>query len=100
MNGIAMNIGCSTLVIRHLRQRFKQQGVRKIDHVVDVRAKTAIFGTPTWAVASKLPQLLLLTPMVHITIVYPPKMCEIACQRVGQVHVVHVLVVFWRDATA
>ena len=49
---------------------FKQQGVRRIDHVVDVRAsrrlaKTAIFGTPTCAIASKLPQLILLTPLVH-----------------------------------
>ena len=68
MNAVAMNIGCSTRAVRHLRQRFQATG--KIDHVVDVRAsrrvaKTAIFGTPTRAVASKLPQLLLLTPMVQ-----------------------------------
>ena len=55
---------------------FKQQGVWKIDYVVDVCssrhvAKTAIFGTPTCAIASKLPQLLLLTPMVCITTACP-----------------------------
>ena len=33
------------------------------------REKTAIFGTPTSAIAFKLPQLLLLPPMVHITTV-------------------------------
>ena len=59
MNAVAMNIGCSTCAIPHLRQHFKQQGVWKIDDVVDVRAlrrvaKTAIFGTPTCGMASKL----------------------------------------------
>ena len=49
MNAVLMNIGCSTHAIRHLRQRFKRQGIRKIDYVMDVRAsrrvaKTAIFG--------------------------------------------------------
>ena len=48
MNAVAMNIGCSNRAIRHLRQRF-QQGVRRIDHVVDVCAsrrvaKTAIYS--------------------------------------------------------
>ena len=53
MIAVVMNIGCSTPAIRHLRPNaFKQEGVRKIDHVVDVRAsrrvaKTAMFGTPT-----------------------------------------------------
>ena len=66
---------------------FKQQGVRKIDHLEGVRgsrseAKTAIFGTPTCTIASKLPQLQLLTPMVHITTVYLPKLCVIARARV------------------
>ena len=40
-------------------------------------AKTAIFGTPTRAFASKLPQLVLLPPMVHITTVYLPN-CALA----------------------
>ena len=56
---------------------FKQQGARKIDRVVDVRtsrrvAKTAIFSTPTYVIASKLPQLLLLTLMIHLKPVYLP----------------------------
>ena len=80
MNAVALYIGYSTCTIRHLRQHFKRQSVRKTDYVVDVRAlrcvaKTAIFGTPNCAIASKLPQLLLLTPMVHITNVYLPKLC-------------------------
>ena len=73
INAVAMDIGCSTRAIRHLRQRFQatwpfgtpppiveltevirmQQGIRKIDHVVNVRAsrreaKTTLFGTPIW----------------------------------------------------
>jgi hypothetical protein len=67
---------------------FKQQGVQNIDHVVDVHAlrrvpKTAIFGTPTCTIASKLPPLLLLhvTPLVHITTVYLPKPSAITCAR-------------------
>ena len=64
MNAAATNIGRSTRAIRHLRQLFQATGRMKIDHVVDVRtsrrmAKTALFGTPTCAIASKLPQLLL-----------------------------------------
>ena len=86
MNVVAMNIGCS---IDTLGNVLKQQGLWKIDHVVDVCAsrrvvQTAIFGTPTCAIASKLPQLLLLTPMVHITTVYLPKLCAIA--NFGHVH--------------
>ena len=70
MNAVSMNIGCSTPAIRHLKQRFQVQGIWKIDHVLDVRssrrvAKTSIFGIPTCAIASKPPQLLLLT---HSTI--------------------------------
>ena len=87
MNAVAMNIGCSRALFDTLGNVFKQQDVRKIDHVVDVCAsrrvaKTAIFGTPTCAIASKLPQLLLLTPMVHIT-VYLPNVCPTACTKVG-----------------
>ena len=67
---------------------FKQQDVRKIDRVLEVRAsrrvaKIAIFGTPTCTIASKPPQLLLLTPMVQSKTVYLPKLCTIACTRVG-----------------
>ena len=86
MNADAMNIGCSTRAIRHIRQRFQAIG-RTEDRPRSGRprfpAKTAIFETPTRAIASKLPQLLLLTPMVHITTVYLPKLCAIACTRVG-----------------
>ena len=93
------------MLIDTLGNVFKQQDVRKIDQLVDVRpsrhvAKTAIFGTPTCAIASKLQQLLLLTPMIHITDVYLPRLCAIACGRVGLMHVVHVLVVFWGDVTS
>ena len=61
MNAVAMNIGCST-PFDTLGSVFQQQGARKIDHVVDVRAsrrvaKTTILGTPTCAIASKLQQL-------------------------------------------
>ena len=41
--------------------------------------KTATFVTPTCAIASKLPQLQLLTPMVNIKTVYLPELCPIAC---------------------
>ena len=37
MNAVAMNIGCCTRAIPHLGNVFKQQGLRKINHVVDVR---------------------------------------------------------------
>ena len=79
INAVAVNIGCSTL-FDTLGNILKQQGLRKIDHVVDIRAlrrvaKSAIFRTPTCAIVSKLPQLLLPTPMVHITTVYLPKPC-------------------------
>ena len=46
-------------------------------------AKTADLGTPTRAIASKLPHLLLLTPMVYITTVYLPNLCAIAFARGG-----------------
>ena len=83
MQAVSVNIGCSTRAIRHLRQNF--QAIGKIDHIVDVWAsrpvaKTAIFGTPTGAIASKLPQILLLTPTVHITTVYLPKLWAIVCE--------------------
>ena len=58
MNDVAINIACSTRAIRHLIGNvFKQEGVWKITHVVNVRmAKTAIFGTSTCAISFKLPQ--------------------------------------------
>ena len=88
-NAAAMNIGCSTHAIRHLRQRFQATGRGRSTtwwtssrHDVSRRvANNVIFGTPTRAIASKLPQLLLLTPMLYITIVYLPKLCAIACAR-------------------
>ena len=88
MNAVAISIGCSTRAIRHFRQHFQQPSVRKINHLLDVRAsrrvaKTDIVRTPTCAIASKLPHLLLLTNMVHITTVYLPKLCAIACAMLG-----------------
>ena len=77
------------IVWEWVKQHFQaKKGVRKIDHVVDPRAtrrvaKTAILETPTCKIASKLPQLLLLTPMVHIATIYLPKRCAIACSRFG-----------------
>ena len=69
--GMTMNV--LLVLFDTLGKVFKQQRVRKIDHVgpVDVCAsrrvaKIAIFRTPTCAIASKLPQLLVLTPMIHI----------------------------------
>ena len=78
MNAVAMNIGCSTRAIRHLRQRF-QATERTEDRPRSRRprvTKTAIFGTPTCAIAFKLPQLLMLTPTVHLTTVYLPKLWQ------------------------
>ena len=80
MNVVAMNV--LLVLFDTLGTVFKQQGLRRIDHVVDVRtsrhvAKTVTFGTRTFAIASKLPQLLLLTPKVHITTVYLPKLCAV-----------------------
>ena len=72
MKAVAMNIGCSTRAIRHVRQRFQATGCTEDRWRV---AKTTTFRTPTCTVTSKLPQLLLLTPMVHITTVYLPKLC-------------------------
>ena len=97
MNVAATNIGCFTHAIRQAKGQTK-------DCPCEVRAsrrvaKTAIFGTPTCAIASKLPKLLPLTHMVHITTVYLPKLCVIACTRVDNVHVVQMLVVCWRDVT-
>ena len=101
MNTNTTSTGCSTRAIRHLGQHFQAtvQGVRNIDHVTVVT--TAIFGTPIGAIASKLPQLLLQTPMVHITIVYLPKMCAIACARVGyrdEILARHVIPLFQNNA--
>ena len=81
MNTDAMNIAH---VLRHLRQRFHATGRTK-DRPRNgrLRITTAIFSTPICAIAFKLPQLLLLTPMVHITTVYQHKLCAIACARVG-----------------
>ena len=56
--GLTMNtVAMKYCMFYTLGNVFKQQGVRKIDHVVDVRAsrrvaKTAILGTPTCAIAS------------------------------------------------
>ena len=58
INAVAMNIGCSARAILHHRQRF--QATRRV-------VKTAIFGKPTCAIASKLPQLLLLTRNIYGT---------------------------------
>ena len=86
MNAVAMNIECATRAIRHLRQRFQATGCTEDrQHIGRPRvvAKTAMFAAPTCGIVSKLLQLLLLTPMVHITTVYLPKLCAIACARVG-----------------
>ena len=89
MNAVAMNIGCYTRDIRHLRQRVQATGCTEDQQrsgrfrASRLVAKTVIFETPTCAIACKLPQLLLLTSMVHITTVYLPKLCAIACVRVG-----------------
>ena len=101
MNAVTTDNAYSTRTVRHLRQRF-QATERTEDRPRSGRPRVtpAVFGTPTCAVASKMPQLLLLTLMVHITTVYLPKLCAIACTRVGQVQFVHVLVMFWRDVTA
>ena len=88
MNAIAMNVRCCTRAIRHLRQRFQATG-RTEDRprigrlCVTTRGQDRYIGTLTCAIACKLPQLLLLTPMVHITTVYIPKLCAIAYGKVG-----------------
>ena len=73
-----MNIGCSTCAIRHFRQRF-QATWRTEDRPRSRRPRVRDRYTPICAIASKLPQLLLLTPMVYITTMYLPKLCTIAC---------------------
>jgi hypothetical protein len=65
----------SLLVIYDTWGNVIKQDLQKIDHVLDIRATrlvptTAICGTPSCAIASKLPQLLLLTPLVYISTVY------------------------------
>ena len=88
MNAFAANIYVLLVLFDTLGNVFKQQGARE-DRPRDgrlrvtTRVRNAIFGTPTCAIASKLPQLLLLIPMMHITIVYLPKLCAITCARVG-----------------
>ena len=92
MNAFAMNIGCSTRAIRHLRQRL--QATRRTEDrprrdVCASRrlAKTHIrnrFQTAT-ATAAKKPYICLNCTQSG------------ACARVSYVHVVHMLVMFWRD---
>ena len=88
MNDVAMSIGCSTCAIRHLRQRFQATGRTKgrprcERPSVTTRGQDRYVQTLTCAIASKLLQLLLLTPMVHMITVYLPKLCAIACAREG-----------------
>ena len=88
MNDVAMSIGCSTRAIRHLRQRFQaRRHAEDRPHSgrprVTARGQDSYIGIPTCAIASKLQQLMLLTPMVHKTTVYLPKPCAIACAQGG-----------------
>ena len=82
MNSVGMNIGCSTRAIRYLRQRFQATGHTEDRSHTEDRPSVTTRGqdryiwntTPTCAIASKLPQLRLLTPMVHVTTVHQPKL--------------------------
>ena len=70
MNAVVMDIGCSTRAIRHLAKCFQATGLTVVDVLATRRvAKTAIFGTPTCAIASKLLQLFL-PSSVHVCIYF------------------------------
>ena len=77
INVVAVNIRCSTRAIRHLTQRFQatwrtedrpRSGRPRVTTRGQDCASRRVAKSPTCAFASSVPQLLLLTPMVHITI--------------------------------
>ena len=85
INTVAMNIGCSTPAIRHLRQRFQAAG-----HTEDRprsgrrRVRTRCQDRYIWNThLHNRFQTATATPIVHITTVYLPKLCAMACARVG-----------------
>jgi hypothetical protein len=77
MDVVAMYIVCSTRAIRHLRQRFQETATSKWTSA----RSDACPRTPTCEIASKLLQLLLLTPSVHISTVHLPKLCAVTSVR-------------------
>ena len=95
----AMNIGCSTHAIRHLWQNFQATG-RLEDRPRSGCLCVMTNGQDRYILNTHLrnrfqtAKLLLLTPLVHITTIYLPKLCVIACARVGYVYVGHMMVVF------
>ena len=78
MNVVAMNIGCSSHAIRDIRLHF-QAKARTKDRPRSGRPRVTTRGQDryirnTCVIASKLPQVLLLIAMVHITTVYLHKL--------------------------
>jgi hypothetical protein len=93
---VAMNIGYLTRVIPHLRKHFQATGCTE-DRPRIGRPRepnTTIFGSSTCTMASKLPQLLLLTPLIHIITVCLPLLWAIACAKVGYMDVDNTLVAY------
>jgi hypothetical protein len=101
MDDVAMNTGCPTDAIRHLRQHFQATWRTSLTSARHDACQRPLYSEHSPAQAHpNWHRYRCKYPWVHILTVYLPKLCASTCARVGYLDVNHTLVVFWGDAVA